>query len=43
MISYIIQVLSFIKIHPNTSQQEKKQQRISDLPYAKTKPNIFPK
>ena len=33
----------FIKIHPNMSEQEKKQQKISELQSAETKPTKFPK
>ena len=38
MISFIIQLIFFIKIQPNVSEQEKKWQRIYELLNAKTKP-----
>ena len=50
MISSIIQALFFfffffflIKIQPNMSEQENKQQRIYDFLNAQTEPKIFPK
>ena len=43
MISSIIQALFLIKIQPNMSKQEKKQQRIYDLHNTKTKPEKISK
>ena len=41
MISSIIQVIFFVKIQLNMSEQEKKGQKIYDLLNAKTKPKFL--